>query len=142
MKQDNSSNVTAHVIQVLTINGADGEDPGDASIILEGVKMLSGFHDTANVCLLLMGLVYVLNLACPKTLCYTFEVFKKLFLKLDGIKVSPKMQKCYLEWCQYTYTCPPIFPSVHLLARRWSWGGKRVVELMHWSLHQNVHCLL
>ncbi|XP_075884635.1 uncharacterized protein LOC142889826 isoform X1 [Nelusetta ayraudi] len=89
--QDNCSDVTLHVIKVLVIDGADGEDPVDASIILEGMEMLPGCRNIANVCLLLMGLVYALNLAYPKTLRYTFEVFQKRFLELDGIKLSPKV---------------------------------------------------
>ncbi|KAE8278979.1 hypothetical protein D5F01_LYC22561 [Larimichthys crocea] len=90
-QQDNRSDVTVHIVKVLVIRGADGEDPVDASIILEGMEMLSGCRNTANACVLLMGLVYALNLAYPTTLCYTFEAFQKLFLDLDGIKLSPKV---------------------------------------------------
>lgn len=92
MQQDNDdSDVTGHVIKILVMHGADGEEPVDASIILEGMEMLSGCRNYTNACLLLMGLVYALNIAYPKKLRYTFEVFQKLFLELDGIKLSPKV---------------------------------------------------
>uniref|UniRef100_A0AAY4AB35 Uncharacterized protein n=1 Tax=Denticeps clupeoides TaxID=299321 RepID=A0AAY4AB35_9TELE len=71
---------------------ADGKDPVDVSIILEGKEILPGCHNAAKACALLMGLIYALNIAYPTTLCYTFEVFQKLFLELDGIKLSPKVQ--------------------------------------------------
>ncbi|KAE8281684.1 hypothetical protein D5F01_LYC20683 [Larimichthys crocea] len=90
-QQDNRSDVTEHTVKVLVIHGAVGEDPVDASIILEGVEILSGCRNTANACVLLMGLIYALNLAYPTTLRYTFEAFQKLFLELDGIKLSPKV---------------------------------------------------
>lgn len=83
--------MTAYVFKVRVIQGADGEDPVEVSIILEGVEILSGCRNTANASLLLMGLVYALNLAYPRTLRYTFEVFQKVFLELDGIKLSPKV---------------------------------------------------
>lgn len=90
MQQNNCSDVTLRIIKVLVIHGADGEDLVDASIILEGVEMLSESHNAAKACMLLIGLVYTLNLAYP-TLRYTFEVFQKLFLEFDGIKLSPKV---------------------------------------------------
>lgn len=91
MQQNNCSDVTVHIIKVLVIHGADGEDLVDASIILEGGEMVSESHNAAKVCVLLIGLVYTLNLTYPTTLHYTFEVFQKLFVELDGIKLSPKV---------------------------------------------------
>lgn len=72
------------------------EHPVGVSILLEGKEMLPGCGSTANVCTLLMGLIYALSLAYPPTLRYTFEMFQKLFLELDGIKLSPIVQA--LKW--------------------------------------------
>lgn len=41
MQLDISSDVTGHVIKILVIHGADREEQVDASIIPEGMEMLS-----------------------------------------------------------------------------------------------------
>ncbi len=92
MQEDNRSDKTQHTLNILIVHGADGKDPVDVSIILEGKEILPGCHNTAKACALLMGLIYALNLAYPRALRYTFEVFQKLFLELDVIKLSPKVQ--------------------------------------------------
>ena len=92
MQEDNHSDVTEHIFKILVTRGADGEDPVDVSIHLDGTEILPGCRNTAKACALLMGLIYALNLAYPPTLRYTFEVFQKLFLELDAIKLSPKVQ--------------------------------------------------
>lgn len=86
MHKNNHSDVTDHIIEVLVIHGGGREDLVD--LILEGVEMLCECRNTANVFVLP---IYALNLAYPTTLRYTFEVFQKLFLKLDGIKLSTKV---------------------------------------------------
>lgn len=63
---------------------------GCATIVIEGTKVLEGF-DVARSCALLMGIIYALNLSYPKQLKFTFEVFQKLFLELDGQKASSKV---------------------------------------------------
>ncbi|XP_046880477.1 sterile alpha motif domain-containing protein 3-like isoform X2 [Hypomesus transpacificus] len=97
-QEDSRSDATQHILKILVVHGADGEDPVDVSILLEGKEMLPGCGSSAKACALVMGLIYALNLAYPPTLRYTFEVFQKLFLELDGIKLSPKIQafKCKL----------------------------------------------
>jgi len=52
---------------------------------------------SANDCTLLMELIFALNLAYPPTLHYTFEVFQKPFLDLDGVNVSSKVQSLKLK---------------------------------------------
>lgn len=90
--EDNRSDVTEHLLKILVIHGAEGEDPVDVSILLDGAEILPGCCNTPKACALLMGLIYALNLAYPLSLRYTFEVFQKLFLELDVIKLSPKVQ--------------------------------------------------
>ncbi|KAG9262714.1 hypothetical protein AMEX_G24535 [Astyanax mexicanus] len=81
--EDNRSDVTEHLLKILVVHGAEGEDPVDVSILLDGAEILPGCCNTAKACGLLMGLIYALNLAYPLSLRYTFEVFQKLFLELD-----------------------------------------------------------
>ena len=50
-------------------------------------KILEG-KDIPRCCALLMDIIYVLNLNYQKELKCTFLVFQKLFLELDGLKVS------------------------------------------------------
>ncbi|KAF3851507.1 hypothetical protein F7725_013279 [Dissostichus mawsoni] len=90
MQEDSRSDATKHVLKILVVHGANGEDPVDAALLLEGKEMMPGCGSTAKACTLLMGLIYALNLAYPPTLRYTFEVFQKPFLGLDGIKLTPK----------------------------------------------------
>ena len=75
----------------MVVHGDSEEDP-DVSIILEGREMLRGCGNTARACILLLGLIYALNLAYPKPPRYTFKVFQKLFVELDGMKLTPKVQ--------------------------------------------------
>ncbi|KAF7221470.1 putative LOC107373370-like protein, partial [Nothobranchius furzeri] len=63
---------------------------GPAMIIVEGSKILEGI-DVARSCALLMGVIYTLNLTYPKQLKFSFEVFQKLCLELDGQKASSKV---------------------------------------------------
>lgn len=86
MHQTTAVMFTDHIIEVLVIHGAGREDVVDLN--LEGVEMLCECRNTANVFVLPIN---ALNLAYPTTLCYTFEVFQKLFLELGGIKLSPKV---------------------------------------------------
>lgn len=97
MQEDARSDAAEHILKILVVHGADREDPVDVSILLEGREMFPGCGSTAKACTLLMGLVYALNLAYPPTLRYTLEVFQKLFLDLDGVKMSPKVQSLKLK---------------------------------------------
>ncbi|KAL7873359.1 hypothetical protein AOLI_G00124300 [Acnodon oligacanthus] len=94
---NNRSDVTENILKILVIHGADGEDPVDVSILLDGAEILPGCCNTAKACALLRGLIYALNLAYFPKLRYTFEVFQKLFLELDVIKLSPKVQALKLK---------------------------------------------
>ena len=75
------SDLTQHILKILVVHCADGDNPVGVSIPLEGKEILLGCSRSVNACIMCMWLIYVLN---------TFEVFQKLFLGLDGIKWSPK----------------------------------------------------
>lgn len=96
MQEESRSDVSNHILKILVVHGAD-EDPVDVSILVEGHEILPGCNSTAKACSLLMGLIYALNLAYPPTLRYTFEVFQKLLLELDGFKLSPKVNTLKLK---------------------------------------------
>uniref|UniRef100_A0A3Q2DAE0 Uncharacterized protein n=1 Tax=Cyprinodon variegatus TaxID=28743 RepID=A0A3Q2DAE0_CYPVA len=83
--------------QIVVLHGAD-EDPVNISILVEGQEILPPCHSTAKACSLLMGLIYALNLAYPLALHYTFKGFQKLFLELDGFKLSAKVNNLKLNF--------------------------------------------
>ncbi|XP_029138218.2 uncharacterized protein [Labrus bergylta] len=67
------------------------EDPEDIGIVVDGVKALTALKNFPRACSMLVGLTYAVDLAYPKELRYTFEVFQKLLLELDSSKLSPKV---------------------------------------------------
>ncbi|KAI5085287.1 hypothetical protein C0J45_23806, partial [Silurus meridionalis] len=91
VQEDSRSDTMQHILKILVVYGAGVEDSVDVSIILEGRGILPGCHNVAKACALHMGLIFPLNLAYPKALRYNFEVFQKLFLELDGIKLFSKV---------------------------------------------------
>lgn len=79
-------------MKILVIhNPTAEEDPADISIVIEGNEVLR-CENRSKACMLLMGVIYALNLQYPKELKYTFEVFQKLFLELDSLKLLQKVQ--------------------------------------------------
>ncbi|KAM7388885.1 hypothetical protein PAMP_022894 [Pampus punctatissimus] len=84
-----------HIMKIVVIHPSmaqENRDSSDVSVIIEGREVLEGCRSVANACLLLMGVIYALNLSYPLKLKYTFEVFQKLFLELDILKMSSKVQ--------------------------------------------------
>ncbi|RXN38553.1 sterile alpha motif domain-containing 3-like protein [Labeo rohita] len=73
----------------------ENQDPVNVSVIIEGTEILEDCRSVTNACLLLMGVIYAVNLSYPLKLKYTFEVFQKLFLELDILKMSPKVQSLH-----------------------------------------------
>lgn len=80
----------SQVMKILVTKGATASDPASATIMIEGTEVVEGLN-VPRACALLMGLIYALNLSYPRELKYTFEVFQKVFLKLDGQKTTPKV---------------------------------------------------
>ncbi len=77
-------------IAIVGDRSTPGSDHWMATIVVEGAKVLVD-KDIPRCCALLMGIIYALYLSYCKKLKYTFEVFQKLFLDLDGLKVSAKV---------------------------------------------------
>ncbi|XP_060776399.1 uncharacterized protein LOC132885891 isoform X2 [Neoarius graeffei] len=71
------------------------EQPEDIGIVIEGVEVLNELTSVTSGCVLLLGLIYVLNLAYPKPLRFTFEVLQKIIVQLAQHKMSPKVQNLY-----------------------------------------------
>lgn len=80
-----------HMMKIAIIGDrSTGPDNWMTAIVVEGTKCLAE-KDIARCCALLMGVIYALNLSYYKKLKYTFEVFQKLFLDLDGLRPSAKI---------------------------------------------------
>ncbi|XP_034557216.1 uncharacterized protein LOC117825460 [Notolabrus celidotus] len=80
-------------VYVIEKEGAEpGDDPEDVGVLVEGVEVLHGLGSIAMACALLFGLIYCLNLSYPPELKCTFEVLQKILLKLDGQRLSSKVQ--------------------------------------------------
>lgn len=71
------------------------EPPADIGIVIDGVEVLHELKSVASACALLLGLVYVLNLAYPKPLRFTFEMLQKIIMQLEPHRMSPKVQNLY-----------------------------------------------
>ncbi|XP_033941836.1 uncharacterized protein [Pseudochaenichthys georgianus] len=81
-----------HVMKIVVLRGsAAHEGPADVSIIIEGSEVLDDCRCVSKACLLLTGFIYAMNLSYPPKMKYTFEVFQKLFLELNVLKMSPKV---------------------------------------------------
>ncbi|KAG9272108.1 hypothetical protein AMEX_G13060, partial [Astyanax mexicanus] len=67
------------------------EGTADFGFVVDGVKVLTALGNFARACSMLVGFAYAVDLAYPKELRYTFEVFQKLLLELDCLKLSPNV---------------------------------------------------
>ncbi|XP_026046980.1 uncharacterized protein LOC113035558 [Astatotilapia calliptera] len=94
LKEDCSN----HMMKIIVIHpnvAQENQDPVNVSVIIEGTEILEDCGSVTNACLLLMGVIYAVNLSYPLKLKYTFEAFQKLFLELDILKMSPKVQSLH-----------------------------------------------
>ncbi|XP_056222389.1 uncharacterized protein LOC130162641 [Seriola aureovittata] len=69
---------------------ASGDEVEDIGIVLEGIKVMQDLDNVELAVAMLFGLMYVLNLSYPADLHYTFEVIQKIWMELDGSKLSNK----------------------------------------------------
>ncbi|KAG1948907.1 hypothetical protein F2P79_012450 [Pimephales promelas] len=53
--------------------GEHHEPPADIGVVIEGVKVLNELPSFTSACALLLGMIYIINLAYPKPLRFTFE---------------------------------------------------------------------
>ncbi|KAL7826197.1 hypothetical protein SRHO_G00339350 [Serrasalmus rhombeus] len=91
-KDDLSDSYINHVLKIIVCRqSVSSEVLTDVSIVIEGTEVLADCKTVAKACTLLMGLMYALHLSYPSKLKYTFEVFQKIFLQLDTMKMSPKV---------------------------------------------------
>ncbi|KAK7925196.1 hypothetical protein WMY93_007506 [Mugilogobius chulae] len=93
--QRDLEDVTMAVFVIRTEVHCLEEPPVDIGVVIEGVEVLNGLSSVASACALLLGLIYVLNLAYPKSLRFTFEVFQKIIMELEPQKMSPKVCSLY-----------------------------------------------
>uniref|UniRef100_A0AAQ5XBY6 Uncharacterized protein n=1 Tax=Amphiprion ocellaris TaxID=80972 RepID=A0AAQ5XBY6_AMPOC len=84
---------TVYGIYIIRHSGAEPSDaPEDVGIILEGVTVLSELRNVPFALSILLAYVYNLDLSYPPELKYTFEALQKIILKLDGNRLSAKVQ--------------------------------------------------
>nr|NP_001014825.1 k31 [Danio rerio]AAW78558.1 unknown [Danio rerio] len=72
----------------------EGEEIGahdDIGIYVEGVIILDNIGSVAQACAMMLGVIYVLNMAYPKKLKYFYEFIQKVLLKMDGERLSSKV---------------------------------------------------
>ncbi|KAJ8014617.1 hypothetical protein DPEC_G00017500 [Dallia pectoralis] len=86
-----SQDLAVQQMKIFNIKTTTPEGPDDIGVIVEGVKVLTDLGDFARACCMVIGVAYAANLAYPKELRYTMEVFQKLFLELDSSNLSPKV---------------------------------------------------
>ena len=86
--EDEREGHTDQTMKVLVFHNPTAvDDPVDMSVVMQGIQVLKRRGNKTKVCLLLIGLIYGLNLECPKKLKYTLKYFRNFFLKLDGAKL-------------------------------------------------------
>ncbi|XP_026119256.1 uncharacterized protein LOC113098413 [Carassius auratus] len=63
----------------------------DVAIIIEEKIFMRHLGDVPNTFVNLMGLLYMLNLNCPKEMKYTFEVIQHLFMRIGSEMCTPRV---------------------------------------------------
>ena len=78
--------------------------PKNIGIVIEGVEVITGLGDISCACSIHLGLTYAMNLGYPSQLKSTFEVYQKLFMELDDLKLSNKVQSLKSKLLVAVYT--------------------------------------
>lgn len=90
---------SSHFMKIIVLSRSLEEEDASVSdviIVIEGTEVLLGCKNLTNACLSLMGCIYSLTyLSYPPKLRNTFEVFQKIFLGLDALKFSPKVNSLH-----------------------------------------------
>ncbi|XP_076879072.1 sterile alpha motif domain-containing protein 3-like isoform X2 [Brachyhypopomus gauderio] len=86
-----SQDLAVQKMKIYKIKTETSKGTADFGFVVEGVKVLTDLGNFARACSMLVGFAYAVDLAYPKELRYTFEVFQKLLLELDCLKLSPKV---------------------------------------------------
>lgn len=76
---------------VYVINKEGGEIGAHDDIYVEGEIILDNIGSVAQASAMMLGVIYVLNLAYPKELKYSYEFIQNVLLKMDGERLSPKV---------------------------------------------------
>uniref|UniRef100_A0A3P8Y3Y4 Uncharacterized protein n=1 Tax=Esox lucius TaxID=8010 RepID=A0A3P8Y3Y4_ESOLU len=92
-----ASDLAVQRIKIYHIKTTTPEGPDDIGIVVEGVKVLTTLGNFPRACSMVIGLAYAVNLAYPKEVRYTLEVFQKLLLELDYSKLSPKITLLFIK---------------------------------------------
>lgn len=65
--------------------------PCDIGVVIEGVQVLGNLQSLAHVCAMLFGLIYALNLSYPSELKNTFDALRKIFMEIEGKKMTRRV---------------------------------------------------
>lgn len=87
-----------HNLGLYTIQRGGDEEPEDVGIVIKGIKVLNKLGSVIMGFIMLLGLIYALDVSFPENLRYTFVVFQKIMVNLDGLKVNAKIQQLKTEW--------------------------------------------
>jgi len=92
---DDPGVLSGPVALVSVVGNDESEDaslqPLSISIVLEDEVVVSNLQSWPDAVMVLFGLLYALHLSYPKGMVQTFEFIQKLLLKVDDVKLKPKL---------------------------------------------------
>lgn len=78
-------------VYVISKEGGEIGPYDDIGIYVEGEVILENIGSVVQACAMMLGVIYVLNMAYPKELKYFYEFIQKVLLQMDGERLSPKV---------------------------------------------------